>query len=251
VALETDSPDSTDSTAAAIKIMVMRQHAIDLAAAVRALPPDTPVAQLAEDFLIPAVKRGESSVRQLTVIANVIRQRHTELHRKLTDAHIKSQSTLSRVAELQRLNMGELIRSSKASLLKPANGKTSPLHVTITKHLFPRFLVLQATIANSGGGVAPKDIRFVVAESTDDLLGVVEVVKIRQLPANCSSSSYCVLRPAGDRRLDVAVTLTCELRYVMAEAEGGGGGGFADRDRGGKVVIEEMEDVVVLRGELS
>ena len=127
-----------------IPIMRRKEEVIDQAGAVRLLPTDMHVDGLVKDFLGEAVRRGEAKVRQLTVVSALMRQRYNELHTKLNDAHIRSQSTLSRVLELNRLNMGELSRSSKVIRVEPINGGGSfPFTVTITKHSFPRFLVLQ------------------------------------------------------------------------------------------------------------
>ena len=107
VALEAEGGDP----AKAVKIMAMRRDYIDQAAALRALPDNTPMSLLAGDVLIPAFRAAESRVRQLTVAANLVRQRYAELQRKATEASIRSQSNLNKVEAIKRLGVGALLKS--------------------------------------------------------------------------------------------------------------------------------------------
>ncbi|GMH56545.1 hypothetical protein TrST_g9044 [Triparma strigata] len=239
----------------AIKIISMRRDVVDIAAAIRALPEDTPVSSLA-DCLIPALRSSESRVRQLTVAANLARQHYAELQRKVTQASIRSQSNLSKVVAIKRLQVGPLIKSSPAEKLESVGGMNFPFSVNISKHLFGRYLIVQATIVNIGA-VAASDISLTITECSDDCLSPIEHVSIKSLPPSSSSSSYAILNRV-DRAVDSTVVLMAEMRYYRdTEKTFKAKGGFGDRVSEGEgfggalPTVEEMQDIMVMVSDLS
>ena len=164
--------------------------------------------------------------------------------------------------------MGELISSSKGTRVRSVGGANAnfPFTLVVTKHIFPRHLVLQCTVTNVGGGTGVdgssniSGISFVVAESSDEMLSQISVVKIRNLPQNTSSSCYCVLSKL-DRVVDSNIVLTCEVRYSSGGVESIGRGDTAEgSDLFGGVAgerevtlshVEEVDDVVISRSDLT
>ena len=118
---------------------------------------------------------------------------------QVTQASIRSQSNLSKVVAIKRLQVGPLIKSSVSEKLESVGGMNFPFSVNVSKHLFGRYFIIQATIVNIGASVV-SDISLNITECSDDCLSPIEHVSIKSLPPSSSSSSYAILN-----RVDRAV----------------------------------------------
>ena len=213
----------------AITIMILRKDVIDQAAAVRALPPETPLASL-KGFLVPALKSRASKLRQLSIAANLIRARHTELQNKKINKILMSQSSLEKVIATKGWKFGA--KKSSSSPVKVQNkfqhNSDFPFHVVLTKHFFSRHVVVQAAVTNTGDRDV-YDCGWTVVDTSDDCLQPSTQLPISLLPPKCSSSSFTILDQRD--RISDAIVLTTELRWATGED----GGFFAD----------EMEDLTL------
>lgn len=259
VALNSD-PDSDRGIAAAIQVLALRRDAIDKSAALRLLPKDVPMSAVARPFLIPAVVENESQVRRLTVAASLLRSRYVQLKQKLTEAQLKSNASLHSPA-LQKLNLGEPLRSSKPFKARPVHAHSSGPNfpdVMLVKHFFPRHLVIQAKVMNTASNANTRtlsDVAFVVAESSDEAILPTMEVPLKTLPCNAVGSAWCVMA-ASPQRLDGTVFLTCELRYTVLSMdattgaplnfnEGASNSGF------GRTYVEELQDIEIRHTDFS
>jgi len=258
VALESD-PDSDRGTAAAIQVLALRSGFIDRSAALRLLPHNVPVSAVARPFLIPALVDCESQVRRLTLASSLLRAKYVELKRALTDAQIKSQSSLHAVPALRSLNLGDVIQSSKPFKARPSHSASSTFpDVTIQKHFFRRHLVVQAKVTNSAlslDGRTLGDVAFVVAESSDEAILPTQQVPLKTLPPKSTGSAWCVLA-ASPQRLDGTAILTCELRYTVLSIDTTTGaplsfGGAAATTGIGRTYVEELQDIEVRHAEFE
>ncbi|KAL7559311.1 hypothetical protein ACA910_001392 [Epithemia clementina (nom. ined.)] len=256
VALE--SEDTEKGCAAAIQLLALRRTAIDRAAALRLLPPEIPVSAVARPFLIPALVDSESLVRRLTVVSALLRARYLRLKEQLTSAQLKAQANLQVVPQIQSLNLGEPLHSTKPFRARTSGGGSSGSssnmpEVWIVKHFFPRHLVIQARVTNQAGlsektGRTLTDIAFVVAESSEEAIQPLLQVPIAVLPSSMTGSTWCVLSAAPTRMEGSSAQLTCELRYTTV---GQGGdivaltGQSSLPDMMGKSHVEELQDLEV------
>ena len=149
VALSSDL-DTDRGTAAAIQVLALRRNSIDKAAALRLLPKNLPMSSLVRPFLIPAVVEDQSQVRRLTMASSLLRSRYVKLKQKLTEAQLKSQSSIQSAPALQKLNLGDPLHSSKPIRARPVHSASQYYpDVMLTKHFFHRHLVIQAQVMNS------------------------------------------------------------------------------------------------------
>lgn len=256
VALDSDS-DSDRGVAAAIQVLALRRDSIDKGAALRLLPKNVPMSAVVRPFLIPAIVENESQVRRLTVASSLLRSRYVQLKKKLTDAQIKAQSTLQNAPALKRLNLGNPLYSSKPTRAKPVHATTSYFpEVLLTKHFFPRHLVIQAQVMNNTSHPEERtlsDVAFVVAESSDDALQPTMELPIRTLPVKAAGSTWCVLA-ASPQRLDGTAFLTCELRFTVLSVDAATGAplNFGDEANGfARTYVEELQDIEIRHTEFS
>lgn len=254
VALESD-PDTERGTTAAIQVLALRRGSIDRAAALRLLPQNVPVSAVARPFLIPALVDSESQVRRLTVTSKLLRAKYVELKHSLTEAQIKSQSSLYTIPALRSLNLGEPLQSSKPYKARPAHTASSTFpDVVIVKYFFPRHMVIQAKVTNSAvalDGRTLGDVAFVVAESSDEAILPTAQVPLKTLPPHATGSTWCVLA-ASPQRIDGTAILTCELRYTVLAVDSAtgaplnfSGGIIASHSSLGRVYVEELQDMQV------
>eukprot|EP00520_Triparma_pacifica_P017576 CAMPEP_0118671908 /NCGR_PEP_ID=MMETSP0785-20121206/22253_1 /TAXON_ID=91992 /ORGANISM="Bolidomonas pacifica, Strain CCMP 1866" /LENGTH=1080 /DNA_ID=CAMNT_0006566825 /DNA_START=102 /DNA_END=3342 /DNA_ORIENTATION=+ len=199
----------------AIQVMVSRREVIDQGAALRALPPDTPI-QALKNFLVPSLKSNASKLRQLSVAANLIRARQQELQKLKLSTNLFAQSTLESVIELKGWKLG--MKKGESGPMKVQHNlqhsNQFPFAVELTKHFFKRHVVLQAKISNKGD-VKIYDCAFNVAEVSDDVLMPSVLCPIPLLPSGSSSCSFSVL----ERRAQAMdpVVLTTELRWTRGD----------------------------------
>jgi len=257
IALESDQ-DSERGIAAAIKVLSLRRETINRGAALRLLPKNVPVSALARPFLIPALIDSESQSRRLTVASSLLRAKYVRLKHALTEAQIKSQSYLPNVPALQSLNLGDPVYASKPFKARPSNMST--LHfpdVTITKHFFSRYVVIQAT-ATTTDEMSLNDVQLVVAESSDEALLPSVNVPIKTLPPRITGSSWCVLA-ASPQRLDGTAILVCEMHYTVPALDSATnvplnfntGIGFSSGSSSGRPYVEELQDIEIRRAEFD
>jgi len=255
VALQSD-PDQERGTTAAIQVLALRRSSIDRAAALRLLPQNVPVAAVARPFLIPALVDSESQVRRLKVTAALQRAKYVSLKKQLTEAQIKSQSTLHSVPVFRSLKLGDPLHSTKAYKARPAHSASSTFpEVVIIKHFFPRHLVIQAKITNSAPSIDGRtlgDVAFVVAESSEEAIQPTVQVPLKALPFRSTGSAWCLLA-AAPQRMDGTAILACELRYTVVAVDATTGaplsfsGGMATSGMG-RTYVEELEDMDVHAG---
>ncbi len=260
VALQQQSSSSQDNNkngiASAIQVLAMRNNRMDRAAALRLLPPHVPLSAVSRPFLVPALKDGESQVRRLTVAASLLRANYLHLKQTLTERQIESQAHISTVPALSKFHQPPISISPPLPLHplhhNPTNNNNYLPHVTIIKHYYPRYLILQAKITNSSTSVdlLPRtlaDVSFVVAESSDEALLPTMVVAIPTLPPNVTGSSWCVLATSPQRFMDPA-TLTCELRYSLTAIDTLTGAplNFHNHNNNhGRSFVEELQDLEI------
>lgn len=172
------------------------------------------------------------------------------MKRALTDAQISSQATLRSLIKLKNLELGrkEPLRSSKALLARPASSTTAPYfpHVMLTKHYFPRFLVIQAQITNDTPDRRTLgDLAFVIAESSsEDAIVPAVTVPLKALPARSTGSAWCVLE-VSPSRLEETALLTCELRFTILAVDVATGVPLSFGEVGGRTYVEELADLEV------
>ena len=210
----------------AIEVMISRKDVVDQGAALRALPPETPMQSL-RNFLVPALKSKASKFRQLSVAANLIRARQQELQKLKLNTNLLAQSTLENVVELKGWKLGAK-RGESTPIKVHHNLQHSnqfPFTVDLTKHFFKRHVVLQARITNTGNQNV-YDCGWAVAEVSDDALQPTVQLNIPLLPPNAASCSFNVL----ERRAQAveAVVLTTEMRWARGEETG---------------IVEDMQDI--------
>jgi Vam6/Vps39-like protein vacuolar protein sorting-associated protein 39 len=253
VALESD-PDTERGTKAAIQVLALRSGSIDRAAALRLLPESVPVSAVARPFLIPALVDSESEIRRLKVTAALLRAKYVSLKQKLTDAQIKSQSSLHGVPQLKQLNLGDPLHSTKPFKARSANAASATFpDVMIVKHFFLRHLVIQAKVTNSALSVDGRtlgDVAFVVAESSEDAIQPLMQVPIKALPYRSTGSAWCVLS-AAPARMDGMALLTCELRYTVMAVDTTTGAPLSFGGGVGRTYVEELQDLEAHAGHFS
>ena len=260
---QSSSQDSKQNgIASAIQVLAMRNNRMDRAAALRLLPPHVPLSAVSRPFLVPALKDGESQVRRLTVAASLLRANYLHLKQTLTERQIQSQAHISTVPALSKFHQPPISISPPLPLHplhhNPTNNNNYLPHVTIIKHYYPRYLVLQAKITNSSTSVdlSPRtlaDVSFVVAESSDEALLPSMVVAIPTLPPNVTGSSWCVLATSPQRFMDPA-TLTCELRYSLTAIDTLTGAplNFHNHNNShGRSFVEELQDLEIYPSEFE
>ena len=249
------SGDREEGVDAAVKVLSLRRDVMDCGTALRLLPRDLPMSRIARPFLIPAVVDGGAEVRQMKILAALLRARYIRLKKDLTEAQIESQSNLFSVPALKALGLGDLIRSAKPFRARSVHTTSSSFpDVEIIKHFFPRYLIIQAKITNSaissisGEGRALADVSFVVAESSDEALTPTLTVPLKTLPTRSTGSVWCALA-ASPQRLDDVAVIACELRYTVLNVDATtgaplsfGGGGAATVGLG-QSFVEELQDV--------
>lgn len=253
------SKDSETAAASAIKIISQRRDVINRGEALRLLPGSIPLSAVARSFLIPALVESESEVRRLQIAASLLRTKYVDLKRSLTNAQITSQAQLENVTALQRLDMGDLIRSS-SPFKGRVSGSPAPSfpNVMLVRHFFSRHLVIQAQISNTTVDARILgDVAFVIAESSDEsaVTSAVEI-PIKTLPLNSTGSAWCALSVVP-QRLDGVVGLTCELRYTILPVDittgaplsfaGGNGSGATT----GRTFVEELQDIDVRQNDFK
>jgi len=258
VALESDQ-DSVRGIATAIQVLSLRREAIDRASALRLLPQSVPMSSISRPFLIPALVDSESQVRRLTIASSLLRAKYVRLKHSLTEAQIKSQSTLHAVPALRSLNLGDPVYTSKPFKARPSTTGISHFpDVTIYKHFFPRYVVIQAKVNNSAPSLEGRtlgDVSLVVAESSDEALLPSIDVAIKTLPFRTTGSSWCVLA-ASPQRLDGTAILACEVRYTVLAVDSATGAplsfssGFASVGSG-RAFVEEVQDIEVHHAEFN
>jgi hypothetical protein len=258
VALSAD-PDPDRGIAAAIQVLALRRNAIDKSAALRLLPKNVPLSEMARPFLIPAVVENQSQVRRLSVASALLRSRYMQLKKRLTEAQLKSQASLHSVPALQKLNLGEHIRSSKptkARLVHPSSSPNFP-EVMLVKHFYPRHLVIQAQVMNVNSSQDDMrtltDVAFVVAESSDDALLPKLKIPLKTLPPRATGSAWCVLA-ASPQRLDGTAFLASELRFTVLEVDAAGAPlTFVEANAPGygRPHVEELQDLEIRHTEFS
>ena len=256
VALNIDK-DPTAGILAAIKVLSLRRKNINRSAALRLLPKNIPIAALSQSFLVPALIEGESQARRMEVVSSLLRSKYVRLKRALTEAQLKSQSSIHTVPGLKSLSLGEPIYVSKPFKARPSNIAHSHFpDISVTKYFFSRYVVIQASVTNSVPGLELKtlgDVQLIVAESSDDALLPSINISVKVLPPTMSGCSWCVLA-ASSQRLDGSAVLTCELRYKILEVDSATGaplsfgGGFAKPNRS---FVEEIQDIEIRRAEFE
>ena len=253
VALESD-PDTERGTKAAIQVLALRSGSIDRAAALRLLPQSVPVSAVARPFLIPALVDSESEIRRLKFTAALLRAKYVSLKQKLTDAQIKSQSSLHGLPQLKHLNLGDPLHSTKPFKARPAHSASSTFpEVIIVKHFFLRHLVIQAKVTNSAAtveGRALGDVAFVVAESSEDAIQPLMQIPIKSLPFRSTGSAWCVLS-AAPARMDGMALLTCELRFTVLAVDAATGAPLSFGGGAGRTFVEELQDLEAHAGHFS
>ena len=249
VALESDTDDER-GIAAAVKVLSLRRENIDQAAALRLLPKTIPVSTLAQTFLIPALIDSESQARRLTVAASLLRAKYLRLKKSLTEAQIKSQSILQNVPALQALHLGDSVYISKPFKARPSNSSSSHFpDVTITKHFFHRYVIIQATVTAINDLLVLGDVQLVVAESSDEALLPSVNVPIKILPSGMTGSSWCVLA-ASPQRLDGTAVLVCEMHYTISSHDVTTNA-TAYPSSSGRSFVEEIRDIEIRRAEFD
>eukprot|EP00573_Skeletonema_grethae_P001958 CAMPEP_0201688992 /NCGR_PEP_ID=MMETSP0578-20130828/2660_1 /ASSEMBLY_ACC=CAM_ASM_000663 /TAXON_ID=267565 /ORGANISM="Skeletonema grethea, Strain CCMP 1804" /LENGTH=472 /DNA_ID=CAMNT_0048173489 /DNA_START=69 /DNA_END=1487 /DNA_ORIENTATION=- len=261
VALNAD-PDLDRGVTAAIQVLALRRNVIDKSAALRLLPKNIPLSEMARPFLIPAVVENQSQVRRLSVASALLRSRYMQLKKKLTEAQLKSQASLHTVPALQKLNLGEHLHSSKstkARFVHPSSSSNFP-EVLIVKHFFSRHLVIQAQVMNVNSSQTFQDdvrtltdVAFVVAESSDEALLPTLQVPLKTLPPRATGSAWCVLA-ASPQRLDGTAFLASELRFTVLEVDAAGAPlTFVETNspRYGRQFVEELQDMEIHHSEFS
>jgi len=240
---------------AAIKVLSLRRENIDRAAALRLLPKTIPLSKLSSSFLVPALIDSESEGRRLTVVSSLLRAKYIRLKHKLTEAQIKSQSSLHRVPAFRSLNLDDPVYVSKSFKARPSN--TTMPHfpdISLIKYFFPRYVIIQAMVTNSAAALEGKtlgDVQLIVAESSDEALLPSINVPIKTLSPNVVGSSWCALA-ASPQRLDGTAILACELRYRVLDIDTVTGapltfsGSFVST---GRSFVEEIQDVDIRRAE--
>jgi len=255
VALSSD-PNSDRGTAAAIQVLALRRDSIDKAAALRLLPKNIPMSSVVRPFLIPAVVENESQVRRLSVASSLLRSRYMQLKQKLTEAQLKSQATLHSALALKKLNLGDVLHSSKPTKARPVHA-ASPNYpaVMLVKHNFPRHLVIQAQVTNNSARTLA-DIAFVIAESSDEALVPTMEMPLKTVNPGATGSVWCVLA-ASPQRLDGAAFLTCELRFTVLEVDAATGTPLSFSEGAniatgfGRTYVEELQDIEVRHTEFG
>ena len=262
VALSSD-PDSDRGTAAAIQVLALRRDSIDKAAALRLLPKNLPMSSLVRPFLIPAVVEDQSQVRRLTMASSLLRSRYVNLKQKLTEAQLKSQSSIQSAPALKKLNLGDPLHSSKPIRARPVHAASQYYpDVMLTKHFFHRHLVIQAQVMNNSSSRGKNSARtlanvaFVVAESSDEALVPTMELPLKTIPPGATGSVWCVLA-ASPQRLDGAAYLTCELRFTVLEVDAETGTPL-DFNEGlnastgfGRTYVEELQDIDIRHTEFG
>uniref|UniRef100_A0A7S2KHW2 Coatomer gamma subunit appendage Ig-like subdomain domain-containing protein n=1 Tax=Leptocylindrus danicus TaxID=163516 RepID=A0A7S2KHW2_9STRA len=252
------SKDSEKAAASAIKIISHRRDVIDRGEALRLLPGSIPLSAVARSFLIPALVESESEVRRLQIAASLLRTKYVDLKRSLTNAQITSQAQLQNVTALQKLDMGDLVKSSP-SFKGRTSGSPAPSfpNITLIRHFFPRHLVIQARISNTTVDARILgDVAFVVAESSDESVVTPAVeIPIKTLPIDSTGSAWCALSVVP-QRLDGAVGLTCELRYTILPVDITTGtplsfAGGASGATTGRTFVEELQDIDVRQNDFK
>jgi len=262
VALSSDT-DTDRGTAAAIQVLALRRNSIDKAAALRLLPKNLPVSSLVRPFLIPAVVEDQSQVRRLTMTSSLLRSRYVNLKQKLTEAQLKSQSSIQTAPALQKLNLGDPLHSSKPIRARPVHAASQYYpDVMLTKHFFHRHLVIQAQIMNNSSSQGNNSARtlanvaFVVAESSDEALVPTMELPLKTIPPGATGSVWCVMA-ASPQRLDGAAYLTCELRFTVLEVDAETGTpldfneGLNASDGFGRTYVEELQDIDIRHTEFG
>mmetsp|Transcript_3529 Transcript_3529/g.6647 ORF Transcript_3529/g.6647 Transcript_3529/m.6647 type:complete len:389 (+) Transcript_3529:3-1169(+) len=255
VALSSD-PISDRGTAAAIQVLALRRDSIDKAAALRLLPKNIPMSSVVRPFLIPAVVENESQVRRLSVASSLLRSRYMQLKQKLTEAQLKSQATLHSALALKKLNLGDVLHSSKPTKARPVHA-ASPNYpaVMLVKHNFPRHLVIQAQVTNNSARTLA-DVAFVIAESSDEALVPTMEMPLKTVNPGATGSVWCVLA-ASPQRLDGAAFLTCELRFTVLEVDAATGTPLSFSEGAnvatgfGRTYVEELQDIEVRHTEFG
>lgn len=247
VALGSD-PDPDQGTATAIQVLALRRDRVDTATALRLLPKTIPISSVARPLLIPAVVANESQVRRLNVASALLRSRYIQLKQKLTEAQLKSQASLRNVLKLKKLNIGDLLHSSKPMEACPVHA-ASPNYpdVHLIKHFFPRHLLIQASCANHGNPQTLADVAFVIAESSDEALVPTVELPLKTIPPGATGSVWCILA-ASPQHLHGAAFLTCELRFTVLDTHSnfGEGGSNIGAGFGGQTYVEELQDIEIL-----
>jgi hypothetical protein len=258
VILEDDQDDKDSVIEAAIKVISSRRKTIDRAAAIRLLPRNMPVSSMSKSFLIPALIDSDSEVRRLTVVSSLLRAKYIKLKQSLTDAQIKSQFYIQNIPALKSLDLGEVMLTSKPFQIRSTNSSSSsPIQsITLIKHVFSRFVVIQAIIANPALKFLG-DVQFVVAESSEEALIPSITIPIKVLPPNVTGSSWCVLT-ASPHRLDGTAILTCEIRYQVLDTDSATGAPLhfrpatiASNGKFQQEFVEEMEDIKIRPSEFE
>jgi hypothetical protein len=182
-----------------------------------------------------------------------------QLKKRLTEAQLKSQASLHSVPALQKLNLGEHIRSSKptkARLVHPSSSPNFP-EVMLVKHFYPRHLVIQAQVMNVNSSQDDMrtltDVAFVVAESSDDALLPKLKIPLKTLPPRATGSAWCVLA-ASPQRLDGTAFLASELRFTVLEVDAAGAPlTFVEANAPGygRPHVEELQDLEIRHTEFS
>ena len=212
---------------------------------------------------------NESQVRRLTVASSLLRSKYMQLRKKLTEAQLKSQSTLQSALALKRMNLGEPLYSSKPIKARPVHA-ASPFYpdVMLVKHFFPRHLVIQAQVMNttastmnqeSPGSRTLADVAFVIAESSDEALVPTSDLPLKTLPPGSMGSAWCILS-AFPQRLDGSAFLTCELRFTVLDVDATTGTPLSFNEMGGagnnaglfgRKYVEELQDIEVRNTEFG
>lgn len=227
--------------AAAVKVLALRGDKIDRGAALRLLPKTLPLAAFARPFILPALVDGDSQIRRLTVAAGLLRARYLSLQVALADAQLRSRSTLQSILPL--LDLPPPLRSSPPSLLHGGsqfNPSDALCLQSLQKHHFPRHLLLQARLKSSSARPL-KQVRFDVADSSDDAVRPARVFPIPTLPPGRTGSAWVVLDVDA---FHGTIALTCELGYVLEMANVDGEDHVQrDGEEGGRVFVEELTEL--------
>lgn len=255
VALATD--DSECGISAAVRVLSLRRENIDRTAALQLLPKHIPISVLSKCFLIPALIDSASEARRMTVVSSLLKAKYVRLKHSLTNSQIKSQSSIHTVPGLKSLNLGDPIYSSKAFKARPSSSAISYFpDIYITKYFYPRYVVIQTTVTNSGGSLDMQtlgDVQLIVAESSDDALIPTMNIAIKNLPPKITGSAWCVLA-ASSQRLEGIATLTCELRYKLLDVDNATGTSLnfsSDFEMTNRSFVEEIQDIEIRRAEFE
>jgi len=116
----------------------------------------------------------------------------------------------------------------------------------LTKHYFPRYLIIQAQITNDTPDRRTLgDVAFVVAESSsEDAIVPSVTVPLKALPARTTGSAWCALE-VSPSRLEETVLLTCELRFTILAVDVATGVPLSFGEGGGRTYVEELADLEV------